>query len=275
MPPCARRRPRSSPSAREPGRLAEAFPGPEWVAVTPTPPTTCSRRGCGPATWSCSSRAVTAGCAGSATGSRPRLATSRRHPCRRPPESGVSREGRPARGVDLAAHLAVRHPAVHQVPRQAGLRPVHPRRRPDLAPHQARHADHGRRRHPRRDARSPTSSPTLLTRNAAHRDGLLVLFLMVGLGLRRLPRRLHQDQQAAQPRPAQPRRSCSARRSSASSSPSWRCSSPTSTYRTPASPLVSFVRDTNFSLALGGAPSSGSSSSSSSPTHDRRRLQRR
>ena len=33
-------------------------------------------------------------------------------------------------------------------------------------------------------------------------SGLLLLFLMVGLGVRRLPRRLHQDPQAAQPRPA-------------------------------------------------------------------------
>ena len=40
----------------------------------------------------------------------------------------------------LARRRAVRHPAVHPVPRPARLRPVHPRRRPDLAPHQARHA---------------------------------------------------------------------------------------------------------------------------------------
>ena len=35
-------------------------------------------------------------------------------------------------------------------------------------------------------------------------SGLLLLFLMVGLGARRLPRRLHQDPPAAQPRPAGP-----------------------------------------------------------------------
>ena len=39
---------------------------------------------------------------------------------------------------------------------------------------------------------------------ARTRPGLLALFLMVGLGARRLPRRLHQDPPPAQPRPAGP-----------------------------------------------------------------------
>ena len=42
---------------------------------------------------------------------------------------------------------------------------------------------------------SPGARPTA--------SGLLLLFLFVGLGAGRLPRRLHQDRQAAQPRPAQ------------------------------------------------------------------------
>ena len=43
---------------------------------------------------------------------------------------------------------------------QLGLRPGDPRRRPDQPPHQARHADHGRRRHHRLDRRSATSWPS-------------------------------------------------------------------------------------------------------------------
>ena len=84
---------------------------------------------CAPATSCCSSPAATPGCGGSATGSSDL------------PETGSRpREGRPARRRRLAGHRAARHPAVHQVPRPARLRPVHPRRRTDLAPHQARHA---------------------------------------------------------------------------------------------------------------------------------------
>ncbi|CAA9248342.1 MAG: Phospho-N-acetylmuramoyl-pentapeptide-transferase, partial [uncultured Arthrobacter sp.] len=102
-----------------------------------------------------------------------------------------------------------RHPTVHQAPGPEELRPVHPRRRPDGAPHQARHPHHGRRGdrrlgaarllpHPRRDgdARCLDRAEHLGTAPAAGdgRDGR-----------RRLPRRLHQDLQAAQPR-AQRRR---------------------------------------------------------------------
>ena len=54
------------------------------------------------------------------------------------------------RGRRLARHRAVRHADVHPVPRAPRLRPVHPRRRPHLAPHQARHAHDGRRGHHRR-----------------------------------------------------------------------------------------------------------------------------
>ena len=60
----------------------------------------------------------------------------------------------------VADRLAVRHAAVHPLPGQARLRPVHPGRRPDLAPHQARHPDDGRRRHHRgRAARLRRGAP--------------------------------------------------------------------------------------------------------------------
>src|SRR5665811_1657369 len=57
------------------------------------------------------------------------------------------REGStPGRG-DLARTVTSRHPVVHQVPGPPQLWPVHPRRRTDLAPHQAWHPNHGRRGH--------------------------------------------------------------------------------------------------------------------------------
>ena len=65
---------------------------------------------------------------------------------------------------------------------QLGLRPADPRRRPDQPPHQARHADHGRRRHHR------LGGARLLPGRADHRrpsrsaSALLLLFLFVGLG---------------------------------------------------------------------------------------------
>ena len=43
----------------------------------------------------------------------------------------------------------------------------------------------------------------LVTLTAPTASALLLLFLFVGMGAGRLPRRLHQDHQAAQPRPAQ------------------------------------------------------------------------
>ena len=67
----------------------------------------------------------------------------------------------------------------------------------------------------------------LLPGRAGHRrptpsaSALLVLFLFVGMGARRLPRRLHQDLQAAQPRACAARRRWSARRWSRWSSASW------------------------------------------------------
>ena len=61
------------------------------------------------------------------------------------PAGGASRDhGRPG-GGGLAAVRAVRHAAVHPVPGPPRVRAVHPRRRADVAPHQARHADDGRR----------------------------------------------------------------------------------------------------------------------------------
>ena len=94
----------------------------------------------------------------------------------------------------------------------ARLRPVHPRRRPDLAPHQARHADDGRRRHHRRPRSSAYVVAHLVTLHAADRDRRARAVPDDRAGPGRLPRRLHQDLQAAQPGPAQPARSWPARR---------------------------------------------------------------
>ena len=152
---------------------------------------------------------------------------------------GRRRGGAGVRAVLIAAAVSLvvsllRHPAVHPVPRQARLRPVHPRRRPDVAPHQARHAHDGRRR----DHRLRRSSPTRMAHlhhHAEPADGVGAARAVPHdrAGRRRLPRRLHQDHQAAQPRPAGRRRSSPASRSSASPSRCWRCSSRTSTTSPP------------------------------------------
>ena len=73
-----------------------------------------------------------------------------------------------------------------------------------------------------------------------------------GPGARRLPRRLHQDQQAAQPRAAVQGEALRADASSRRSSRSSRCSFPNDSGRTPASTKISFVRDTNLDLAFAG-----------------------
>ena len=94
----------------------------------------------------------------------------------------------PVRQVLLAASFgadrhAVRHAAGDPAAGPPRLRPADPRRRPDLAPHQARHADHGRRRHhPRHPARLRRRAPASRWRDPTV-SGLLVLFLMTGLGL--------------------------------------------------------------------------------------------
>ena len=124
-----------------------------------------------------------------------------------------------------------------------GLRPADPRRRPDDPPHQARHA-------------RPWAAPSSSSRR---RSAYLIATFSTGrtaLGLRaaaavplrrarrgRLPRRLHQDRQAAQPRAAQPGQDDrpGARRDRLRRC--WRCSSPTSAGQTPASRFISFTRD--------------------------------
>ena len=75
---------------------------------------------------------------------------------------GPAEGGRRVRQVLLAAAVALvvslfGTPLCIRFLVRAGLRPVHPRRRPDRAPHQARHADDGRRRHHRRPRCSATS----------------------------------------------------------------------------------------------------------------------
>ena len=94
-------------------------------------------------------------------------------------------------------------------------------------------------------------------RRPARPPGCWPLFLMVGLGVGRLPRRLHQDPAPAQPRPARPRqvRRPAARR--AWCSPCWRCSSATGFGLTPASTHLSYVRDI---AAIGARRRSASSS---------------
>ena len=123
----------------------------------------------------------------------------------------------------------------HPLPGRARVRPVHPRRRPDGAPHQARHADDGRRCDHRGRPCSATSSRTWSRCGRRRRPALLVLFLMTGLGRRRLPRRLHQDLQAAQPRPARGRQARRPDAPSPSPSRCWPCSSRRPRFRTPAS----------------------------------------
>ena len=148
------------------------------------------------------------------------------------------RGGHDVKAVLLAAVVSLvvallRHAAVHPVPRAPRLRPVHPRRRPDLAPHQARHAHHGRRGHHRLQPRGIRRWRTLLTGTPLTWSGVLVLFLMTGLGLVgflddyiKISKQRSLGLRVA-------RRSWSARPSSPWSSPCWRCSSPTSKYRTP------------------------------------------
>ena len=167
-----------------------------------------------------------------------------------------------------ACHRAVRHAAGDPVAGPARLRPADPRRRPDLAPHQARHADHGRRRHHRRHRCSATSAPTSSPGGTRPSSGLLVLFLMTGLGLVGLPRRLHQGRQAAQPRAAGRRQAGRPDWWSPSRSRSSRCSSRTATGYTPASTDVSFIRDTGARARRGAVRRLGL-------RHDRRHVQRR
>ena len=198
----------------------------------------CCERAARRATSCCSSPAATPGCAGSATGS---LAGTR---C---PREGVLIAGAVALIVALLGT-----PMFIRFLVKRGLRPVHPRRRPDVAPHQARHAHDGRRRHHRRRARRPTPLAHLVTLQLPTMSALLVLFLMTGLGLvgflddfikisKQRSLGLRAGAEAGRPD-----------RSSASSSRCWRCSSPTASSAPPPRPHISFVRDTHINLAFAG-----------------------
>ena len=122
------------------------------------------------------------------------------------PRSGPHRRGvdesDPAQRRVVAARLPSRQPRRHQPVPQARPGPADPRRRPDQPPHQARHAHDGwRRGHPGHAGR-------LLRRQAGHderadRVGAAAAVPLRGDGPGRLPRRLHQDRPAAQPRPAE------------------------------------------------------------------------
>ena len=132
---------------------------------------------------------------------------------------------------------------------RARLRPVHPRRRPDLAPHQARHAHHGRRGHHRRQPRA-TRSRTLLTGSPLTLSGVLVLFLMTGLGL-------VGSSTTTSRSPSSAASACGAEASSPARPWSRRlrgagAAVPQQQDRTPGSTHISFVRDTGFDLAFAG-----------------------
>ena len=121
---------------------------------------------------------------------------------------------------------------------------------PTLAPHQARHAHHGRRGH------LGARSSAYFARAPGHRQpptcsGLLVLFLMTGLGLVGfLDDYIKISKQ----------RSLGLRAQGEAGRPdrSWRrlrgagAAVPQRPHRTPASTYISFVRDTDFGLAFAG-----------------------
>ena len=111
-------------------------------------------------------------------------------------------EGDPAGRWPRPVVLAARHPGGDPALHPARLRPGDPRRRSDQPPHQARHADHGRRRHHR------VGGARLLPGRPDHADRAFGVGAAPAVPLRRdghgrLPRRLHQDLQAALARPAQ------------------------------------------------------------------------
>ena len=98
-----------------------------------------------------------------------------------PPAGGSRVRGVIVGSIDRTGAVLVRDAARDPHPRKARVRSADPRRRSDHPPHQARHADDGRRgHHPghghrlRVCARVPRWPPTA--------SGLLVLYLMVGLG---------------------------------------------------------------------------------------------
>ena len=106
-------------------------------------------------------------------------------------------------------------------------------------------------------------------------SGVLVLFLMTGLGLVGF---LDDFIKISKQRSLGPARRAEARRADAGrgrSSRSWRCSSRTSTFRTPASTDISFVRDTNVDLAFAGTAGRAAPVRRLGQRHDRRHSQRR
>src|SRR5665647_805351 len=122
---------------------------------------------------------------------------------RRWPPGWSPHDRRPALRRLRPGHLAAGHAAVHPVPRPQAVRPVHPPGRPDGALHQAGHPHHGRRRDHRRDAdRVGGGEPGHPER--AERLGPPAAVPDGRSRLRRVPRRLHQDLPAAQPRPEPP-----------------------------------------------------------------------
>ena len=117
---------------------------------------------------------------------------------------GAPHESDPARWRSLAADLADRHAATRSRCCRTRLRPGDPRRRTDQPPHQARHAHHGRHRHHLATVVAYFAAK-LITLQTPSRLGDAAALPVRRAGHGRVPRRLHQDQPAAQPRPAQPR----------------------------------------------------------------------
>ena len=120
----------------------------------------------------------------------------------RPAQRRPVDEGNPARGRPVPDLHPARDPGRDPGADHQGLRPADPRRRADHAPHQARHPDHGR------PGDHPVGGAGLLHRQADHPGPAVLVGAAAAVparraGHRRLPRRLHQDRHAAQPRPAQ------------------------------------------------------------------------
>ena len=96
------------------------------------------------------------------------------------------------RAADRALHRPLRHPEAARIPD----RPVHPRRRPPVAPEKIRHAHHGRRAH--RHRHSAAHRALVRPRQPLRLDRRL---LHARLRRHRFCRRLHQGRPAPQPRP--------------------------------------------------------------------------
>ena len=126
-------------------------------------------------------------------------------------------------GLALLISLLGTRVAIHVLTKR-GLRPGDPRRRPDHPPHQARHAHHGRRRdHPGHGASATSLRQAASPRTCRRRRRCCCSSCSSGCGAGRLPRRLHQDRQAAQPRPAQQGQDDRPDRGRARLRRRWRC----------------------------------------------------